>query len=38
MATLTQQEKERKIQLVLSDPRFVGTYEQAKQIVLELYQ
>ena len=36
--TMNQQEKERKIQLVLSDPRFIGTYEQAKQVVEELYK
>lgn len=35
---LTQDEKARKINLVLSDPRFFGGYEQAKRIVEELYQ
>ena len=31
-------EKERKIKLVLSDPRFIGSYEQAKEVVEELYE
>lgn len=35
---LSKEEKERKIQLVLSDPRFSGTYEQAKKVIEELYE
>ena len=33
---MTQTEFERKVKLVLSDPRFFGTIEQAEQIVKEV--
>ena len=33
---MNQTEFERKVKLVLSDPRFIGTREQAEQVVREV--